>query len=121
VAAALNAPLRKQYTQSCGAPKKYPRRTGEAWYIPRRHFGTVAKDIVPVLSPLQLPVDIGVPMLFFALEHPQQYDHILDNMIVDTVTRNFKASFTPWNASVAAVPALAAPALLLPDAPPHFL
>lgn len=100
---ALNVSLGRQYSRSCGHPRVYPRRTAEVWYLPRRHFATVAKVVGPVLTKHQLPMDVAVPILFFALEHPQQYDKILDNIIVDTSKRTFTAPLTPWSSSVTAV------------------
>lgn len=99
---ALGEPLRLQYAQSCGAPGTYPRRTAEAWYVPRRHFAA-AKQVLPVLSGQRVPVDVGVPLLFFALEHPREYDTVLNNIIVDTVRSSFSNPLTPWNSSVSAV------------------
>jgi len=73
---------RKQFDLSSGPNDgKYPKRVCDLYYVPGRLSQKLSFDIIPAFREARVFAESAIPSMFYALEHPDKWDPILDDMI----------------------------------------
>jgi len=73
---------RTQLDASSGEYKDYfQKRIVDLFYVPKRFVEAFAFDLLPVYRDARAHSEAAVPTMFYALDHPDNWDHVLDDMV----------------------------------------
>lgn len=107
----MDEAYRKQLDASSGEYKDcFQKRIADLFYVPKRFVESFAYDLVPVFREARAHSEAAVPTMFYALDHPDNWDHVLDDMVYrwDLYdSRDWKRkSYRPenaWNPNISAL------------------
>lgn len=72
---------RKQFDRSVEPLSgTYPKRIVDLYFIPRRFAKALCIDLIPIYREFKLWSEVAVPMMFYSLDHPKEWDPVLDDM-----------------------------------------
>lgn len=97
VVGAMPAHLQVNYKESSPSQQTLALCGSEVFYIPERFVSDFA-DLVDLVGDFEIHHKIAVPMFFMAMDLPQNFDPLLNNMIYKTTS-----SFSFYSAQVSAV------------------
>lgn len=78
----LEDSVRRQLDESSGEQKdSYQKRVCDLYYVPRRLVEKFAYEVIPAYREARVYSESAIPTMFYALDHPDNWDHVLDDMI----------------------------------------
>lgn len=94
VVSTMPAHLQINYRESSPSEQTLALCGSEVFYLPR-HFVSDFVDLVDLVGDLEIHRKIAVPMFFMALDLPQNFDPVLNDMIYKTTTVCFYSAQAP--------------------------
>lgn len=102
VVGTMPAHLQVNYKESSPSQQSLALCGSEVFYIPERLVSDFV-DLVDLVGDLEIHHKVAVPMFFMAMDLPQNFDPLLNNMIYKTNTPLSTSSFRFYSAQVPAV------------------
>jgi len=83
----------------------FPKRIVDLFFIPRRFAKKLSFDLIPIYRESRLWSEVAIPMMFYALDSPRNWDHVLDDMKYSWGHWDKSRVFDPsehWNPNISA-------------------